>query len=124
MLPDLPRVIKKREADATPKVLAWFRENYPGSCAIEIKATSGRSVPASALLPHQKRALLGACGSGITWKIPDEARRQTPFDAFQITHAGAFVVCVFTTARVVLIIDVREWVGATPITKCYASFKL
>ena len=111
-LPNLPRIVEKREASVTPKILEWFKANYAGSAAIEIKATKGRSIPASALLPHQRRALLGACGNGIVWKIPDEARRQTPFDAFKIEHAGAFVVCVFTSAHVALVIDVREWNGA------------
>lgn len=124
MLPNLPRTIEKREAKYTPRVLEWFKENYSGSCAIEIKATKGRSIPASALLPHQKAALMAACGRGITWKIPDEARRQTPFDAFKIARAGAFVVCVFTTTRVVLVIDVREWAGARSDTACYARFPL
>ncbi len=113
MLPNLPRVLKKKEADITPKVLKWFKENYSGSAAIEIKATDGRSIPESALMPHQKAALLAACGNGIVWKIPDEARRQNPFDAFKIERGGAFVVACFTgKERVALVIDAREWNGA------------
>lgn len=124
-LPDLPRVIKKTEANYTPRVLKWFAENYSGSCAIEIKATKGNSIPESALLPHQRRALLDACGRGITWKIPDEARRQVPFDAFKIEHAGAFVACVFVKHRVVIVYDVRDWHGSRFVSSnCYTRFPL
>lgn len=125
-LPDLPRILKKKEASYTPRVLQWFRENGPACCAIEIKVAKDRRtvVPESALLPHQKRALLDACGNGIVWKIPDEARRQLPFDAFKIASSYAFVVCVFPVQRRVVIIDVREWRGCTSASPCYASFKL
>lgn len=117
MLPELPKLKKKREANITPLVLSWFRENYPGSAAIEIKATDKMSIPASAVLPHQRAALMDVCGGksgGLVYKISDEARRQVPFDAFQLQHAGAFVVACFTDPKIrrCLIYDIREWKGA------------
>lgn len=109
-LPDLPQLRKKREAKITPRVLDWFRENGPSSCALEIKVCKGNKLPASALLPHQRRALLDVCGSGIVHKLSDEARRKQPYDAFKLSFARAYVCVVFlTTPRVCLVIDIKKW---------------
>lgn len=107
-------------------MLEWFRHNGPASCAIEIKATRTGSIPASALLAHQKAALLAATREGIIHKISDEARRQQPFDAFKIARAEAYVVCCFLGRGLseALVIDVREWAGAKRNTKCVWRFAL
>ena len=125
MLPDLPRIIQKREAGITPAILSWFRENGPATCLIEIKATTKNKIPASALLPHQRRALLDACGGGIVYKLSDEARRQVPCDAFKISYTRAFVVCAFLSSpRVALVIDIKKWRGCDRATPCVYSFGL
>lgn len=126
LLPSLPSLKKKREANVTPRVLAWFKYNGPSSCAIEIKATTSGSIPESALLPHQKAALLAACKSGVIHKLSDEARRQQPFDAFKISYARAFVVCCFLKEglREALVIDVKEWRGAKYDTPSAYRFTL
>ncbi len=113
MLPDLPKVLKKREATVTPRVLKWVKEHVSDSCGIEIKATSTRSIPASALADHQRLALKTVKGDGLVWKITDEARRQQPFDAFKVKGHGYVVAC-FTGPgdRTCLVIDVDEWQGA------------
>ena len=117
ILPELPRKLQKRESKITPQILAWFRLNYPHSCAIEIKVTKTRSIPASALKPHQKQALLQAQSElGITWKIPDTSRTRLPFDAFQLKNSHAFVVACFLNHGVYLAIDPAKWIGATPET--------
>lgn len=111
-LPELPRQLKKREADVTPRVLEWFRANYSGSCALEIKATSGNSIPASAVLPHQKLALWDvALRGGIVHKLSDEARRKQPFDAFCLKGCPAYVVACFTTYHTCYLIPIQEWKG-------------
>lgn len=123
-LPSLPRVLKKREASVTPKVLNWFATHYMGCAAIEIKATKKGNIPASAVLPHQAAALFDAGDTGIVHKLSDEARRRQPFDAFKIAYARGFVVCCFLTERKALVIDIEEWEGATPETNCFASFEI
>lgn len=79
-LPDLPAKKVNREADVTPTVLQWFRENHVGSCAIEVKATEGSRIPASALAPHQRLALEAAAKQGIAYKISDQSRGRKPLD--------------------------------------------
>jgi len=109
-LPDLPRQVKKREADVTPKILDWFLHKHWGSCAIEIKATNGNSIPASALEPHQQRALLDALDHGIVHKIADSGRR-LPFDAFVLKGVPAYVVACFTSHGKAYVVPVDKWKG-------------
>ena len=111
-LPNLPRKLHKREADITPKILAWFRKNHKQSCAIEIKASTGDTIPRSALAPHQRAALLAAMGQGITHKLSDEARRRQPFDAFMLAGVEAYVVCAFTKRGIALVMPVHWFDGA------------
>lgn len=111
-LPDLPRTIKKREASITPRVLEWFRTNYTAPCALEIKATQTGSIPASALAPHQRIALLDATTArGIAHKLSDEARRQQPFDAFVLKGCAAFVVACFPKRGICYAVPIKEWRG-------------
>ncbi len=56
-LPELTRVLNKREANITPLVMRWFRENYPFDVAIEVKATKTGSIPFKAVADHQLKAL-------------------------------------------------------------------
>lgn len=111
-MPNLPRVLNKREAKITPKILAWFRLHHTNSCAIEIKATDGNSIPESALAPHQRAALIHASSHGIVYKLSDESRRRMPFDAFMLRGAPAYVVAAFTTHRVAYAFPVSMWKGA------------
>mgnify|MGYP001559197736 CR=1 FL=1 len=123
ILPDLPRKLNKREASVTSSVLKWFKTNYPSSCALEIKATNKNSIPASALLPHQYKALIAVKNdSGITFKIPDTGHMKLPFDAFFLKHIDAFVVACFTKNRICLAIDPLKWKGAKPDSVCEFSF--
>lgn len=108
-LPNLPRTIRKREAKITPIILDWFRKNHDGSCAIEVKQTNGNSIPASALLPHQRAALIAASGTGIVHKLSDEARRRQPFDAFMLCDADAYVVVAFLKYKYALVYPIDAW---------------
>ncbi len=121
-LPELPHTKKKREQDVTPIVLQWFRDNYKGSCALEIKATATNSVPRSALQPHQEAALKQVKGAGLAYKIADVGYSKKPFDAFFLSYTEAFVVVCFTQKRICLCIPVSEWNGATPNTKARYIF--
>ena len=50
-LPDLPKKYKRKEAKIDNIVIDWFRDNYPHSCAIEVKIKGNK------ILPHQELAL-------------------------------------------------------------------
>ena len=124
-LPNLPQIKNKREANITPKVLKWFKANYPDSVALEIKSTATNSIPASALKPHQLSALLAVqTDSGLTHKIADTGHVQLPFDAFMLKHANSFVVACFTKRGVCLAIDPNEWNGANLATNCAFRFDI
>ncbi len=127
-LPELPVVKVKREANITPTVLAWFREQFAPSfvykisdeaqrrlpfdafmlgkhpAAIEIKVTTRKYISQSAVLPHQKLALQ------------------------EVEKAGArgYVVAVFLhkDVRKALVIQNKHWTGATPSSACEFSFCL
>jgi len=122
-LPNLPKQKKKREADVTPRVLAWFKENHAGSCAIEVKATNTGSIPESALLPHQKQALLDVIHGTLTHKIADTGRR-LPFDAFMLQGLPAYVVACFTKHGVAQVYSVEQWKGAKYDSFAPVDFKL
>lgn len=111
-LPDLPRVLHKREADVTTRILKWMRDNYTQSCAIEVKATTRDNIPTSALLPHQRLALMQARGQGMVHKLSDEARRRQPFDAFMLKRCNAMVICAFTKHRVAYAYMVEDFTGS------------
>ncbi len=127
-LPSLPKTLTKREAQTTPTVLEWFRKTFPDSfvykisdearrrqpfdafmlgkisAAIEIKATDRKYISNSALLPHQKLALQAVARAG----------------------ARAYIVAVFThkDVRQALVINAKDWTGATPSSPCEYSFEL
>lgn len=84
-LPPLPRVLNKKEADITPDVFKWFRENYPYTVALEVKIKGGR------MKPHQKVALDEVQRGVFSFKFPDMGRRN-PFDGVVLHDAEAFVV--------------------------------
>ncbi len=111
--PELPRVLKKREADVTPKVLAWFREKHKKIAVFEIKATDSNSIPQSALAPHQRAALIKASTGTLVHKLTDASRTRQPFDAFCVSLCPAYVVAVFPTHKVAYVITVGKWTGAS-----------
>jgi len=124
-LPDLPRVLKKREADITPRVLAWFRDNYPDCVALEIKVTNKGTIEPSRLKDHQRAALIAAgSSSGIIHKLTDASRTRQPFDAFMIKNRQSFVVACFKASRktTCLAIDPKEWKGARIGCPCAFTF--
>ncbi len=110
-LPPLPKKLKKREADVTPKILAWFKRKQI-TAVFEIKATAGHSIPRSALLPHQQAALELAAKGTLVHKISDAGHVRTPFDGFSVTKVSAFVCVAFTAFGEAYIIPVKDWNGA------------
>lgn len=116
-LPPLPLKRKKREQEVTPKVLKWFRENYVGSCAIEIKSSSGGKISESSVTEDQRTALKSASTASIVHKIAD-SKRKNPFDAFVLSGVPAYVVACFPSRGVALAIRIEKWKGATHVTPC------
>jgi hypothetical protein len=57
MLPELPRVLNKREADFGIRLRAWLKTHPRHSCAMEIKQTTNDYIAFSALEPHQAEYL-------------------------------------------------------------------
>jgi len=89
---DLPVLPKKRnmtEARITPRVIKWFKDNYPRSCALEIK------VKPNIILDHQDTALHQVCNGVFSYKIPDVGRSKKPFDAVVLKGDadGILVTC-------------------------------
>lgn len=87
-LPDLPRQLDKKEADVTPRVLAWMEKNWPNSAGIEVKIEKGK------LKDHQARALKKVDSGTFIHKLKDTGDRQ-PFDAILLKDADAVVVRVY-----------------------------
>jgi hypothetical protein len=93
--------------------------------ALEIKATKKNTIPASALLPHQKQALIAVqTPQGLTHKLSDIGRIRQPFDAFQFRNAKSFIIVCFLTQKVYLAIDPKKWNGANPNTPAVFKIKL
>jgi len=127
MLPELPRILNKKESKITGIVLDWIRENGPPSFLFEIKVCRGKSLPASAVLPHQKLALLAASGGGIVHKISDEARRKQPADGFKLSFARGYVFVAFLreSPRKVCVFDIKKLPArVTADSPCDFSFTL
>jgi|TARA_R100001530_G_scaffold100538_1_gene69890 hypothetical protein len=121
ILPPLTKVLNKREAKITPRVLKWFSKNYPFSVALEIKATKTNSIPGSALKSHQKKALIAVQSeAGLSYKIPDASYLRLPFDAFQLKNTKSFVVACFLEKGICLAIPPEKWRGAkyNPMSDC------
>ena len=88
----LPKGLNKKEADITPKVMEWFRENYPWTAAIEIKVNKNK------LKDHQYASLNEVASGLFSFKIPDSGRRN-PFDFVILRDAKALVVICNTEER-------------------------
>lgn len=118
-LPELPkRERTKKEQEITPKILQWFRDNYQGSCAIEIKQTKTNTLAKSKVEPHQIKALLSASGAGIVHKIADN-KRKNPFDAFMLQGVKSYIVVAFISHKFALAYNPETWDGASFLDSSY-----
>jgi hypothetical protein len=93
--PSLPKQYDRKESKIDSLVLGWFAENWPRSCAIEVKVTGGK------VRGHQALALAKVASGKFCYKIPDMGKKN-PFDGFVLKDADAFVVtCEGKTCEVV-----------------------
>lgn len=72
----------------------WLKNVYKRTGAFELKLCRGKSLPFSAVAPHQVAALLHASNDGLVYKIPD-CGYQNPFDCVSLYQVPAFVVIKF-----------------------------
>lgn len=84
-LPPLPRVLKKREASVTPKIINWLEKNWSNSFACEVKIKGGR------LEKHQKKALERITAGRFSYKMPDSGIGKMPFDSFGLIDADPLI---------------------------------
>ena len=95
MMPPLPRVLKRKEADRTAEIMKMMLRTH-GTCFVEIKVR-GRKV-----LPHQLTSLKAASSdTGMYWKIRDDGGIQ-PFDGFCARNALAFVVWIEPSGKLTI----------------------
>ena len=99
----------KREASFTQVFRHWLKANPMNritGAAFELKQTTGKSLPFSAVEDHQLEALAAAWGpEGLIHKISDESRGYKPCDIIYLRLAAAYVVikypgffCVITAS--------------------------
>ena len=82
-LPDLPRVLKKREAAITPRVAKWLEENWENPYVYEMKIKGNKAER------HQTRDLNKAVRGKASWKFSDATIGKLPFDGFGVGFKGA-----------------------------------
>ncbi len=89
----------KREASFTETFRHWLRANpLPRitGAAFELKQTTGKSIPFSAVEEHQMDALSAVWGNeGLIYKISDESRGYKPFDMVYLRLTAAYIVVKF-----------------------------
>lgn len=101
-----------KEKDFQTKFTRWLHYRFPGSGAFELKICKGKSLPFSAVQPHQLEALQLASHTGLEYKIPDDSKGAKPFDCFRI-NAPAYVVILFyqTGCKHFYMIDIQSWLS-------------
>jgi penicillin-binding protein-related factor A (putative recombinase) len=108
--------MQKREAHLTTKIKKWLQTSQTGitgTCAFEMKVTTGRSIPFSAVQPHQIDALRFSSDGRFLWKISDDSIGFKPFDMFMLENAKSYVVVGFITLgkkSSVWFVPVSDWV--------------
>ena len=103
-LPDLPKVLKKREADWTTKVFRHWLEKNGKTGVYEVKYAKGDSLPFSAVLPHQIENLLAVRHKTFVYKVIDMGEKN-PFDIFCLTEQPSFIVIRYPKGFVLISID-------------------
>lgn len=93
-LPELPRVLKKKEADFGLYFRKWLEKNPMPSALFELKQTGSKDyLSFEAVKPHQIKGLLDAKGrQGLLYKAPDDSRTEKPGDYFYLNNALGYIV--------------------------------
>lgn len=95
----------KREANFQTTFNHWLKEVYRRTAAFELKQTSTNSLPFSAVVPHQRQALLQVRHSCLVYKIPDVGF-QNPFDTLGMCGQPAYVAIRYPKGVAIIPIDI------------------
>lgn len=102
----------KPEALFTTRFKKWLHKNMKGVhvAAYEIKVTEKKSIPFSAVSPHQIESLLAVSRGKFLYKIPD-AGWQNPFDLLALAGARAYIILGFKVEKKYHVwqIDIHVW---------------
>lgn len=101
-LPDLPRVLKKREAGITPRIAKWLEVNWKNPYVYEIK------IKGNTTESHQRRDLNKAVRGRASWKLSDATVGKLPFDGFGAGKKGmdALVITYDPKKKGVILVEV------------------
>ena len=101
-----------KERDITTRIMHWLRARHKMTGAFEIKITHGKSLPFSALAPHQADALRIANNGVFCHKIADMGYFN-PLDAFCLVSVPAFVVVMFYKRgqKEFFMIPIKNWIS-------------
>ena len=104
-LPDLPKVLKRKEADfITTTFNKWLVSNHR-TCVCEVKHTKGKDyLNFNEVKPHQIENLLKVRHATFVYKIRDMGET-TPFDLFCMHEMPAYVVIKYNKGFVGISID-------------------
>lgn len=108
MLPDLPRVLNKREANWTTTVFRdWLIKNYNtlGGSVFEVKHTRGKNyLNFKEVKERQRSKMLKIRHDKYVWKNPDTGE-ETPPDIFFFYKAPTYIVIKFKAGVCIIPID-------------------
>jgi hypothetical protein len=104
ILPTLPKVYSRKEADWTTKVFRHWLEKNSKTGVYEVKYAKGDSLPFSAVLPHQIENLLAVRHKTFVYKVVDMGEKN-PFDIFCLTEQPAYVVVKYSKGFVLISVD-------------------
>jgi len=103
-----------KERSFNSSFASWAKANLLRSAAFELKVC-GKSLPFSAVKPHQIAGLLHAKHARIFMKLPDVGF-QMPFDDFMLVKSEAYVVIRYGSGRVVGI-DVDDFIAESKVSE-------
>lgn len=104
MLPKLPRILNKKEADWTTTVFRGWCEKKGITAVFEIKYTKKDYIAFSEVKDHQKQSLLKVRHGVFVYKIPDMGEK-SPFDLFSFNKAPAYIVIKYPRGVAIIPID-------------------
>ena len=95
---ELPKKVKRKEADIDGKVAQFLYRHHPRSFALEVKVDGGK------VLDHQTKALRQvATDTFKPLKLPDMGRRN-PFDYVVLKGADA-ILCIVDKKKVNCVVN-------------------
>jgi hypothetical protein len=106
ILPSLPKLLNKREANWTTTVFRkWCENTYKKTAVFEIKYAKGDSLSFSAVKEHQMSNLLYVRHGTFVYKIPDMGEK-APFDILCLTELPSYIVIKYPKGVAIIPIDV------------------